>query len=254
MKIIIEINQRQVINDVQVECNAVGRALQKTEGGAEIAAEVMTPEDRERYPIMARAMTEAFGEVKRICQTYLVFGKTSDDNRLEEIGRECRDEETIVAIQEGTAGLQKMRIGLLYRIEIDCFGSHVRILTNDGRILGEIDNFDEIEYVPYCDQESIVVENMNEGVAYVSVTYIYTEPERYLLEMDMPRTFNIGMTDTIKNCTHRMMVDYIMIALLNNLYPEKGREYAGRYEGDSEGLRNALRSRTMFQRRAEDWA
>lgn len=254
MKIIIEINQRQVINDVQVECNAVGRALQKTEGGTEIAAEVMTPEDRERYPIMARALTEAFGEVKRICQAYLVFGKTSDDNRLEEIGRECRDEETIIATQEGTAGLQKMRIGLLYRIEIDSFDSRVRILTDDRRVLGEIDSFGDIEYVPYRDQEYIIVENIKEGVEYVSVSYIYTEPERYLLEMDMPCTFNIGMTGTIKNCIHRMMVDYVMTALLNDLLPEKGREYAGRYEGDSEGLRNALRSRTMLRRRAEDWA
>ena len=68
-------------------------------------------------------------------------------------------------------------------------------------------------------------------------------------------SYNISMTETIKSCAHRMMVDYVMSAVLNNQLPEKAKEYANFFTGDIEGLRDALRSRIkLMGRRPTDWS
>lgn len=91
----IRLLKKQIVNDVAVQCNLIGRSLQKSEDTEETASEVMTPDDEATKPVVARAMTEAFGEVKRVCQQYLITGRDTDDNRLERINEMNRSTETI---------------------------------------------------------------------------------------------------------------------------------------------------------------
>lgn len=83
--ITITFHKKQIISDVLVQCNLMGRALQKTPGSEELASEVMTPDSADSKPVVARALVEAWNEVKKICQRYLTDGRSADDNRLERI-------------------------------------------------------------------------------------------------------------------------------------------------------------------------
>ena len=89
IEIKIEFFKKQIVNDIGIQCNLVGKNLQSTAiQGMDtntIAAGIMSPDDEEVKPVVARAMTEAWDEVKKVCQRYLVYGRENDDNRLEKI-------------------------------------------------------------------------------------------------------------------------------------------------------------------------
>lgn len=172
--ITITLNKKQIVNDISVLCGVIGRTLQKEPGSEERAAEIMTPDDVETKPIVARSIVEAWGEVKRVCQRYLSRGRTVDDNRLESI------------VQKGQG--------------------------------------DSSEY------------------------------GSFVLELVMPASFNIGLTETVKSNAHRMIVDYSMRSILADQWPEKAAEYERLYAADTENLRSSLQARLRLTRRAADWA
>ena len=88
----ITLKKQQIVNDVSVQCGVIGRTLQKSPESEEQAAEIMTPDDVETKPIVARSIVEAWGEVKKVCQRYLSAGRVSDDNRLEGIATKTTTE------------------------------------------------------------------------------------------------------------------------------------------------------------------
>lgn len=168
--ITITLEKKQIVNDISVQCGIIGRTLQKDPENEERAAEIMTPDDVETKPVVARSIVEAWGDVKKVCQRYLTKGRTVDDNRLERI------------IQSGQ------------------------------------------------------------------------EYGAFTLELSMPASFNIGLTETIKSNAHRMIVDYSMRAVLADQWPEKAVEYERLYASDVENLRACLRARLRMTRRAADWS
>ena len=172
--ILITLEKKQIVNDISVQCGIIGRTLQKQPESEELAAEIMTPDDVETKPVVARSIVEAWGEVKKVCQRYLTKGRITDNNNLERIAKT---------------------------------GSN-----------------NEQEY------------------------------GKFLLELSMPASFNIGLTETIKSNSHRMIVDYAMRAVLANQLPEKAAEYERLYAADVENLRASLRARQRMTRRAADWS
>ena len=243
----IRLLKKQIVNDVAVQCNLIGRSLQKSEDTEETASEVMTPDDEATKPVVARAMTEAFGEVKRVCQQYLITGRDTDDNRLERINEMNRSTETI---SSGSLGTYSLIPGQSYIIRVITDVS-VTVSTSTDKVLGQVTGTGQFEYIP-SSNERIKIEG-SDGKA--EVTYFFGDFGMYELKLSMPASFNISMTETIKSCAHRMMVDYVMSAVLNNQLPEKAKEYANFFTGDIEGLRDALRSRIkLMGRRPTDWS
>lgn len=243
----IRLLKKQIVNDVAVQCNLIGRSLQKSEDTEETASEVMTPDDEATKPVVARAMTEAFGEVKRVCQQYLITGRDTDDNRLERINEMNRSTETI---SSGSLGTYSLIPGQSYIIRVITDVS-VTVSTSTDKVLGQVTGTGQFEYIP-SSNERIKIEG-SDGKA--EATYFFGDFGMYELKLSMPASFNISMTETIKSCAHRMMVDYVMSAVLNNQLPEKAKEYANFFTGDIEGLRDALRSRIkLMGRRPTDWS
>lgn len=74
----------QVANDILTKCNLISQTI-KEEAMEDIRANVQEPDSPETRSIINRAVTEAFGHVKKACQRYLKVGRTSDNNNLERI-------------------------------------------------------------------------------------------------------------------------------------------------------------------------
>jgi hypothetical protein len=87
--ITITLKKEQIVNDVVVQSNILGRALRESakdgNSKSELPSLLMTPDDGATKPIVARALTAGFAAVKNVCGVYLNTGRTTDDNRLEKI-------------------------------------------------------------------------------------------------------------------------------------------------------------------------
>lgn len=81
-KIQLTFDLEQVANDVLSKCNLISQSI-RDEAMDDIKANVLEPDNPETRSIVNRALTEAFGEVKVICQRYLKVGRTIDNNVLE---------------------------------------------------------------------------------------------------------------------------------------------------------------------------
>ena len=184
----IRLLKKQIVNDVAVQCNLIGRSLQKSEDTEETASEVMTPDDEATKPVVARAMTEAFGEVKRVCQQYLITGRDTDDNRLERINEMNRSTETI---SSGSLGTYSLIPGQSYIIRVITDVS-VTVSTSTDKVLGQVTGTGQFEYIP-SSNERIKIEG-SDGKA--EVTYFFGDFGMYELKLSMPASFNISMTET----------------------------------------------------------
>lgn len=251
-EIYIELLKKQIVNDITVQCNLIGRTMQKSDETAEAASEIMSPDDEYTKPIVARAMTEAFGEVKRVCQRYLIAGRDTDDNRLERINEMDKKEETVTASASGTEGTYGMTATMPYIIRVEC-SEPVKVKTSSGKELGDALGLAQFEYTPTAANEKLSI--VGDNSAKVEITYFYGDFGSYKIDLLMPSNFNISMTETIKSCAHRMIVDYTMKSVLANQLADKAQEYAALFKGDSDGLRDALRARVMLMgRRPTDWS
>ena len=241
----IKLHKKQIVNDVMAECGIIGRALQRSPETEEQGADIMTPDDELTKPIVARSITEGFGDVKRLCQRYLVKGRDLDDNRLERIDEMDKTEETITNKQ----GTYSMLRDKPYVIKVIA-EKPVTLISATGEEIGFVDRNGSIEYIPKT-TGSLSLETEAESV---SITYHYGEFGTLELELNMPASFNLGMTETIKSCSHRLIVDHVMFSLLFNQWPEKAGVYKERVVTSIEGLKSALQARTGFCRNAADWS
>lgn len=82
--ITLSFDLEQVCNDILAKCNLISIGM-KDEALDDIRANIQDPDSPETRSIINRAITEAFGDVKRMCQRYLRTGRTSDNNMLERI-------------------------------------------------------------------------------------------------------------------------------------------------------------------------
>lgn len=246
--ILIKLLKKQIVNDVSVQCNIIGKSLQRNPDTEEQGSDIMTPDDDMFKPVVARAITEGFGEVKRVCQRYLIMGRETDDNRLERINEMEKTVETITTSEGTGKGTYDLLAGTPYIIKIKS-GSPVKLKSANSEI-GSVNGSGVIEYTP-SNTGVLTVETTSEEVELI---YFYGDFGVLELELSMPSSFNLGMTETMKSCAHRMIVDYVMKSLLMNQWPEKAAAYLEQYNVDIEGLRDATRSRTPFLRNAADWS
>ena len=251
MNISINLKKQEIVNDVTVMCNLIARQLSKNPATEELSGELMTPDDEQTKPVVARALTEAFGEVKRTCAAYLIYGRYTDDNRLEKIDESNRYEETVISRAGGTACKYHMLTGIPYLINVTSTVA-AQVTDNEGNLLGRGTEI-RIKYTPIRMNEYLTVKTTEE--AKVSITYTWGDFGTYEMRLNMPECFNIGITETVKNCAHKMMTDYVMSHVLKDQLPEKGAEYASRFASDREALRNALIARIKYRRPyAADWS
>lgn len=251
MKISIILRRKEIVNDIMTHCNVIGRSLRKNPETEETAGEIMTPDDIITKPIVARSLTEAFGQVKVICQQYLMFGRFSDDNRLEKIDESNRYSETVKSTPVTTACKYRLLTAIPYKISIMA-DSDVKVMDDEGTILARGTEI-LFNYTPVRDNEYLTLQSPQ--IANVTIDYIWGDFGKYELLLNMPAFFNPAVTETIKSCAHKMMVDYVMSQLLKDQYNEKAVEYAGEYAADMENLRKSLISRLAYGRPyASDWS
>lgn len=242
--ILINLFKKQILNDVAIEANMMARVLRRNPETEDQANDLMDLTDELNYPTLARAMTEGFGEVKQVCQRYLVTGRDTDDNRLERPEEAPKYEETV---KSGLCGYDLI-CGIPYVIAVEA-AEPVTVLSANGVVLGNSLE-GSIKYTP-ATTGRIKVETHAEEV---HLSYYYGKPSSLELELLMPVTFNLGVTETMKSSAHRMIVDHVIYTLLLNQWPEKSAIYRERFQADADSLRNALQARTGFCRHAEDWS
>ena len=250
MRITINLNRKEITDDILAKSNLLARQMARNPETEELAGDIMTPDDKQVKPIVARALTEAFGEVKRKCQQYLVFGRYTDDNRLEKIDETNTYTEEIESNPATESCKHVLLTGIEHRItavsDVD-----IKVMDNEGNILARGMEV-AFRYTPVRMNEYLTVYSAK--AAHVEIKYMWGDFGGYELELDMPKRFNIGMTETIKSCAHRMMVDYVMYNILKDQYAEKAQEYMKEYISDGDSLRLALIARTTYGRAyAADW-
>jgi hypothetical protein len=249
-EITIKLLKKQIADDITVECNLLGSLLQQTAETRKNGARIMTPDDDEVKPIVARAMTEAFGEVKRQCQRYLILGRDSDDNRLERINEMDAITDKIKPSDTGTQSSYNMEAGKKYLLRITS-SAEVKIL--DGTVvIATVNGLKELEYTP---ASSTILKVVGDSTTSCKIKYLYGEFGYYELRLDMPEAFNVGLTETVKSNAHRSIVDYIMYKVLFNQLPEKAEEYRKRFDDSQDRLSDSLDARVdNFSRRSADWS
>lgn len=252
----IELDKKQIVNDVALECNQLGRTMGHQSGLEELAADIMTPDDNETKPIVARSLTEAIDIVKSTCHRYLTMGRLKDDNRRETILGATKEEQTAESGVpcEFSMGIKK---GRKYEITQGATGyasATVSLKTSEGKqtLLGELGGKTQ-SLTFYAESDGvIIVQHTGE------VDAVYTLSDKtasiFRLQLEMPSSFNPGMTSAIKSASHRIMVDYVMAQVLKNQQVEKYQTYMQLVEADRSMLRSALRTRSVYRRRAADWS
>lgn len=245
LPVLIRLLKKQIVNDVTIECNIIGRSLQLNAETEEQGSFIMDPESKLSKPVTARAITEGFGEVRRICQRYLIMGRDVDDNRMEKIDETNRYSE---AVTDGQGGYDLLK-GTSYTINVEA-DKPVTVFSASGTEIAALDKSGQFTYLP-SETGCIRLDTESQKV---NVVYSWGGYGALELELTMPGNFNLGMVETAKDCAHRMIVDHVIYTLLLNQWPEKSLVYKERFNADTEGLRRALQSRTRFCRHAEDWS
>ncbi len=243
--VIISLLKNQIVNDVTTECNIIGRTLQRNPETEELGSDIMIPEDDLTKAILARAITEGFGEVKRVCQRYLIMGRDTDDNRLERINEMERFTETV----RNKLGGYDLVANTPYIISVKA-DKPVTLVSSTGKKIEHTNGNSQVEYTPSISGRI----SLETDAEKVELSYCFGKFGTLELELCMPDNFNLSMTETAKSNAHRMIVDHIMFTLLINQWPETAAVYKERFISDMERLRYAVQARTRFSRNAHDWS
>jgi hypothetical protein len=210
----------------------------------------MTPDDDEVKPIVARAMTEAFGEVKRKCQRYLLFGRDADDNRLERINEMENVTDKLTPSSTGTLSAYNMVASQPYILRISST-QEVKVLDGTN-VIATVNGTKELEYTPIA---ATVLKVVGDSTSSVTIKYFWGDFGFYDLCLSLPESFNVGMTETLKSNAHRAIVDYVMRSVLFNQLPDKSDAYLARFTSDLDSLGDTLDARiSSFVRRTADWS
>ena len=170
---------------------------------------------------------------------------------LERIDETNRYVENVEANPAATECKYHLLTGIPYTVKATST-EEVKIMDDEGSTLAQGTDI-EFDYTPVRMNECLTVSSRDTTT--VAITYLWGDFGHYEVRLDMPECFNISMTETVKSCTHRMMVDYAMYAILKDQYAEKAKEYAAAFTGEQEALRGALRSRVRYRRPfAGDWS
>lgn len=266
--IAIEFSKGAVLTDVCAQLSALARTIELSSngGGAEAAESVRvlagyinSPSDNVIRPTVARAFTEGYDHVKAVCQRYLVFGRTEDDNRLESI-----IEGEVVTVYMGTPttagplGSFTPDAGVRYKITMEGMGTTeaIVVLAYNGKDVPLTGSN------PSCEIDGVV----DGGVASftfdaheipaneIVLTADSTAYAVLTLELGMPGNFNIAMTSAIKSFANKILVDYILSQVLRYQRPDDSGALLKSVEYNKVLLLKALSARNTFTRSHHDWA
>lgn len=243
IKVTILLNKRQILNDASVHTGILGKILQRNKETEEQGADLMNLESTSNKPIVARAMADAFGQLKELAAPYLAYGKYTADNRLESMDNVLHFAESL---QLGEIGTYDLVAGIRHVIRIKSQGG-VCLTTTTGKMLGIFDKEGEVSYTPSTTCRLMVSDQA--AVVYCKPVYGV-----YELILAMPPSYNLGATESLKSAAHRFVVNSILRALLQLHFPEKAAIYAVEADNNTESIRSALRARIKYSRSAADWA
>jgi hypothetical protein len=195
----------------------------------DIKASVLEPDSPESRSIINRAITEAFGEVKVLCQRYLKSGRTIDNNNLERIIKNV----TYVVVQETDSQGHKLYTCTVDGVETVVYqGAHYWMDVNG--------------YVVTPD--SIPAPKMIETEEIDTIEY-----EKIVLLLSIPN-FNVSVTDHLKSTIHKYVVDYSMSRFLQDQLTEKAAEYKTLADDEDRSLIiRDLNAREKFNFRRPSW-
>ena len=235
-KINLEFDLEQVCNDVLVKCNQISQSV-RDEAMEDIKANVLEPDNPESRSIINRAVTEAFGEVKVICQRYLKVGRTVDNNVLERIIKK------VTYTKKRAVDSQGRELYTVWKGEgpdgvfETCYKEDNKYYTEAGVLFYEDDGATDAEVTElYVDDE---IDTM--------------EYEKIPLELFIPN-FNVAVTDHLKSSIHKYVVDYIMSRFLQDQLADKAAEYKGLADGEDRAMIiRDLYARDRFNFRKPSW-
>jgi hypothetical protein len=230
-KIELTFDLEQVTNDVLVKCNQISQSI-RDDAMEDIKANILEPDNPESRSIINRALTEAFGEVKTLCQRYLKVGRTVDNNKLERMVR------NITYVKEQAKDSQGH---LLFKCKAE--GVDEVVYHNDVYDQWwEVDT--ELQVIPDEDPEPYMVDS--DEIATI-------EYEKIPLDLFIPN-FNVAVTDHLKSGIHKYVVDYIMSRFLQDQLADKAAEYKGLADGEDRSMIiRDLNARDRFNCRKPSW-
>lgn len=257
----IELKKSQILNDVVARMNVLGRTLEQDENLRTLAGYIASPDDNETKPIVARALTEGFDRVKNVCQRFLVYGRTTDDNRLERLN----ESETVLEENfNDPSGKDKtvtttLTKGTVYKITV----------TNTGNAKAEMGVYEETaagpsffnEEIPVGESRTadfVVSKNLTSifvsGKGIMEIKITCSKDVTLMLALSMPNSFNEGVTSQIKSCAHHIIVANILCEFLRDQSAEKAGSYKTDISEEEDMLLKALNARRPFTRTSHDWS
>lgn len=268
MEIFIELRRSQILNDVVARMNALARTLENDAELKRIASHIANPEHNDTMPILARSMTEGFDKVKSVCRRFLQYGRTYDDNRLEKAnGEESYVTKHVLPYAPENYVMQIMMRGKTYIIDIlndSIRNSRLQIITSEGQLMmnctmkaGQKDSF-RFKCLEDCDKLDVLFMTSDEAEG-------DEEPNRpcndklvmsiksmsdvcFQLSLNMPDTFNVGMTTGIKSAAHRMIVSHVLVELLREQWEKSAANYKADVDEQERILLSCLNSSVPFER------
>lgn len=230
----------QVANDILSKCNLISQSI-RDDAMEDIKANVMEPDNPETRSIINRALTEAFGEVKVMCQRYLKVGRTIDDNDLERMVKSITYHKKTISVQDENADGRPL---------FNCTVSgEPTVVWFEGSDQIWIDNETNETVVPDDTPVAKMVEKEVDDYDNPDViTY-----ETIVLVLFIPN-FNVAVTDRLKSSIHKYVVDYIMSRFLQDQLADKAAEYKGLADGEDHAMiTRDLNARDRFNFRKPSW-
>ena len=238
-KITLSFDLEQVANDILVKCNLISTSIRE-EAMEDIKANVQEPDNPETRSIINRAVTEAFGNVKGMCQRYLKVGRTTDNNMLEQIVSDIeyvKEEVEVQAVDEDDH--------LLYTCTESAV-EHTVYTEDEGTTWKDATSGNAV--VPDDTPEPKVVTKTVTTDEIDTITY-----ETIVLELFI-QNFNVAATDALKSAIHKYVVDYAMGRFLQDQLSDKAAEYKALADGEDSGsIIHFLNSRERFNMRKPSW-
>lgn len=241
-KITLTFDLEQVANDILTKCNLISTSI-RDEALADIRANVMEPDNPELRSIINRSVTEAFGEVKKVCQRYMKVGRTEDNNLLERMVSNVTYVTKDVEVQDMDENNH-----LLYNCTVS--STPTVVYTEDEGTTWK-DETSGNTVVPDATPTPKMVTKTITTDEIDTMTY-----EQIELELYIPN-FNVSVTDALKSHIHKYVVDYTMGRFLQDQVADKASEYAAMADGDGDSdlnkIRHDLTSRERFNMRKPSW-
>lgn len=229
----------QVANDILAKCNLISISI-RDEAMEDIRANVQEPDNPETRSIINRAVTEAFGNVKAMCQRYLKVGRTTDNNDLERIVASATYTTATRQVQAYDDNDHAIYIG--------------KVSGNNTEVYRDGDDWKKVS-----DGTTVTIdENTTPTKKMVSQTYTTDVVdtmtyETVLLDLYIPN-FNVSVTDALKSDIHKYVVDYTMGRFLQDQLADKAGEYKGLADGeDRDAIIRHLNARERFNMRKPSW-